>query len=81
MSTIIITVDSKEYDRLVACMVKARRQSLGVTVAQLAKASGIARPSIEAIESGGATTHVERHHISVALGWLSNNRVATGLAM
>ena len=55
MST-IITVDTKEHDRLVASTVKPMRHSLGATVAQLAKASGVPHPSIEAIERGGAAT-------------------------
>jgi DNA-binding XRE family transcriptional regulator len=79
VSTIIITVNSKEHDRLVDSTVQAMRRSVGATVAQLAKASGIPRPSIEAIEAGGTTTRAERHDITVALGWLSNNRVAKAL--
>ena len=79
MSTIIITVDSKERDRLVASTVKPMRQSLGVSVGQLAKESGIARLSIEAIERGGAATRVELCDITVALAWLSTNRVARAL--
>ena len=81
MRTIIITVDSKERDRLVASAVKPMRQSLGVSVGQLAKESGIARLSIEAIERGGATTRVELRDITVALAWLSTNRVARALTM
>jgi DNA-binding XRE family transcriptional regulator len=72
----IITVDTKEHDRLVASTVKPLRQSLGATVAQLAKASGIPRPSIVPIERGGAATGVELRDITVALAWLSTNRVA-----
>lgn len=78
MSTIIITVDTKEHDRLVASTVQAMRQSLGVTVPELSRASGIPCPDIEAIERGGATTRAERHDITVALAWLSNDRVAKG---
>ena len=69
MSTIIITVDSEERDRLVASTVRAMRRSLDVTVVDLAKASGIPRPRIEAIEAGGATTRAERHDITAALSW------------
>ena len=81
MSTIIdanTAVDTLEFDRLVASTVRAMRQSLGVTVAQLAKASGVPCSRIEAIERGCAATRGERHDIVVALGWLSNNRVAKG---
>ena len=81
MSTIIITVDTKEHDRLVASTVKPLRQSLGATVAQLANASGIPRGSIEAIERGGAATRVELRDITVALAWLSTNRVARALTL
>ena len=81
VSTIIddnTTVDSKEFDRLVASTVRAMRQSLGVTAAELAEASGVPRPSIEAIERGGASTRGERYDIAVAVEWLSNNCVAKG---
>ena len=81
MSTIIITVDSREPDRLFASTVRAMRRGLDVSVAQLAGASGIARRSIEAIEAGGATTHAERHHITVALGSLSSSRTTQALAV
>lgn len=79
MSTIIITVDSTEPDRLFASTVRARRQSLGVSVAQLARAAGVPSPSIEAIEATGPTTRAERQDIGAALVWLSNNRVAKAL--
>jgi len=42
------------------------------------EAPGMPRPRIEAIERGCAATRGERHDIVVALGWLSNNRVAKG---
>jgi DNA-binding XRE family transcriptional regulator len=76
VSTIIITVDTKEHDRLVASTVKPLRQSLRATAAQLARASGIPPGSIQAIERGGAATRVELPDITVALAWLSTNRVA-----
>ena len=79
MSTIIITVDSKEPNRLFASTVRAMRRSRDITEAQLASASGIARQRIEAIEAGGATTRAERHDITVALASLSSNRVAKAL--
>jgi transcriptional regulator with XRE-family HTH domain len=72
-------VDTKEFDRLVASTVQAMRQSLGVTVDELARASGVSCLSIEAIERGGATTHAERHDIADAVGWLANNCVAREL--
>jgi hypothetical protein len=46
VSTIILTVDSHEPDRLFASTVRAMRRGLDVTVPQLARASGIARQSI-----------------------------------
>ncbi len=79
MSTIIITVDSGEPDRLFASTVRAMRRSLDVTKAELARTSGIARHSIEVIEAGGATTPAQRHRITVALGSLSNNRATQAL--
>ena len=69
MSTIIITFDSKEHDRLVAGTVRAMRQSLGVTVAALAKASGIPRPRLVPIEAGGTTKRAERYDVTAALSW------------
>ena len=79
MSTIIISVDSTEPNRLFASTVRAMRRGLNVGVAALARASGIARRRIEAIEAGGATTPAQRHHITVALGSLSNNRATQAL--
>ena len=70
------TVDTKEFDRLVCHTVRAMRQSLGVTVAELAAASGLPHADIEAIERGGTTTRAERQDIAVAVCWLSNNAVA-----
>lgn len=79
MSTIIINVDPKEPDRLFASTVRAMRRSLDITEAQLARASGIARQRIEAIEAGELTTRAERHDITVALASLSSNRVVKAL--
>ena len=82
MSTIIddnTAVDTLEFDRLVASTVRAMRQSLGVTVAELSKASGVRRSGIEAIERGGASTRAQRYDIAVAVEWLSNNRAAKRL--
>lgn len=80
MSTIIITVDSKEPDRRFASTIRAMRRSLGATEARLSRASGIGRQRIEVIETGGATTRAERHEISVALAKLSRHRAAKTLA-
>jgi hypothetical protein len=66
VSTIIITVDSKEPNWLFASTVRAMRRSLDITEAQLARASGIARQRIEAIEAGGATTGAERQPVFIA---------------
>ena len=52
MSTIIITVDTKEPDRLYASTVRAMRRGLGVSAAELATAAGIPLPRLEAIEAG-----------------------------
>lgn len=73
------TIDTKEFDRLVCSTVLAMRRSLGVTVAELATASGLRRADIEAIERGGTTTRAERQDIAVAVCWLSNNAVAKRL--
>lgn len=80
MSTIIITVDTKEPDRLLASTVRAMRRSLDVSAAELAMAAGIALPRLDAIEAGDTTTRDERHTITDALGWLSNHRVARALS-
>jgi len=79
VSTIIITVDSKEPDRLFASTVRAMRRGLDVSAAVVAKAAGIPLPRLEAIEAGDTTTRDERHTITDALSWLSNNRVARAL--
>lgn len=73
------TIDTAEFDRLICSTVQAMRLSLGATVAGLAKASGVPRARIEAIERGGVTTRAERQDIAVALCWLSNNAVAKRL--
>ena len=72
-------VDGKEFDRVVTSTVLAMRRSLGVTTAELAKASGIPTSSIEAIERGGTSTRAERHDIATAVGWLSNHNTAQRL--
>jgi len=72
-------IDTAEFDRLIRSTVLAMRLSLGATVAGLAKASGLPRTRIEAIERGGVTTRAERQDIAVALCWLSNNAVAKRL--
>lgn len=46
----------------------------GIGTAELAKASGIRRPSIEAIEKGRATTASERHDLAAGFAWIANNR-------
>jgi len=56
----ITTIDSGE-------MVKAIRLGLSVEVSELAKASGLRRKRIEAIEAGRATTAEERHHIAAGV--------------
>ncbi len=72
--------DPTHYHLQVGTTVQAMRRSLDVTVAELARASGIPHRSLAAIEGGGATTRAQRHDIAVALGWLSTNRVAKGSA-
>ncbi len=81
MTTIIVEsgVDTQEFDRLVSSTVKAMRHSLGVSGAELAKASGLPYPRIEAIERGGTTTRSERHDIANAVAWLSNHARARAL--
>ncbi|MEO6144198.1 MAG: helix-turn-helix transcriptional regulator [Dermatophilaceae bacterium] len=81
MTTIIMEsgVDTDEFDRLVSSTVQAMRHSLGVSGDELAKASGIPSPRIEAIERGGTTTRSERHDIANAVAWLSNHARARAL--
>ena len=82
MSSIIsenTAVDGKEFDRLVTSTVLAMRRSLGVTTAELARASGIPCSSIEAIERGGTSTRAERYDIATGIGWLSNRNTAQRL--
>ena len=50
-------------------------RELGISTADLAKASGIRRPSIEAIERGRATTAKERHDIAAGFAWIANHGV------
>lgn len=69
------TVDTQEFDRHVCRTVLAMRRSLGVTMAELAAASGLPLADIEAIERGGTTTRAERQDIAVAVCWLSNKTV------
>lgn len=54
-------------------IIGAAREGLGVTTADLAKACGIRRPSIEAIERGRGTTADERNHLSAGIAWLATN--------
>lgn len=70
------TVDTQKFDRHVCRTIQAMRRSLGVTVAELAAASGLPHTEIEAIERGRTTTRAERQDIAVAVCWLSNNAVA-----
>jgi len=72
-------VAGKEFDRLVTSTVLAMRRSLGVTAAELARASGVPCSSIEAIERGGTSTRAERYDIATAVGWLSNHNTAQRL--
>ena len=51
-------------------MVKAIREGLSVEVSELAKASGLRRKRIEAIEAGRATTAEERHDIAAGVASL-----------
>jgi DNA-binding XRE family transcriptional regulator len=71
--------DTVEFTRLVASTVRAMRQSLGVTVEEMANASGVLSSRIEAIEGGGASTRAERHDLAVGVAWLSNICVAKRL--
>jgi DNA-binding XRE family transcriptional regulator len=82
MSSIIsenTAVEGEEFDRLVTRTVLAMRRSLGVTTAELARASGVPCSSIEAIERGGTSTRAERYDIATAIGWLSNHNTAQRL--
>lgn len=73
------SVDTMEFDQRVASTVQAMRASLGVTVSDLAKASGVPRQRIQAIEFGNTTTRSERHEIADAVAWLSNHALARSL--
>jgi DNA-binding XRE family transcriptional regulator len=82
MSSIIsenTAIDGEEFDRLVTSTILAMRRSLGVTTAELARASGVPCSSIEAIERGGTSTRAERYDIATAIGWLSNRHTAQRL--
>lgn len=72
--------DSLHHNQEVGNTIQAMRLSLGVTVAELARASGVPGPTLAAIEQGGATTRAQRDEIAVAVGWLSNHRIARGPA-
>lgn len=72
-------IDDGEFDRLVARTVQDMRQSLDVTVTELAKASGVPRTAIEAIERGAGSTRAERYDIAMAVERLSNNCLARRL--
>ena len=72
-------VDASEFDRLVASTVRGMRQSLDVTVTELARASGVPVPAIEAIERGAGSTRAERYDIAMAVEWLSNSCLARRL--
>lgn len=72
-------IDDGEFDRLVASTVRDMRQSLDVTVTELAKASGVPRTAIEAIERGDGSSRAERHDLAMAMEWLSNNCLARRL--
>ena len=74
-----IAAHDHESNRLVGNTVQAMRLSLGVTVDELSKASGVPCPNIDAIERGEATTRAERHDIAIAVAWLADNHVAKGL--
>ena len=81
MSTIVSddTFDIKDFGGLVATTVQAMRESLGVTVDDLAQASGIPCRRIQDIERGDTTTYAERHDIAVAVGWLSIHALGRAL--
>ncbi len=55
-------------------VVKAAREIAGISTAELARLSGMRRPSIEAIEKGRATTPVERHALAATFAWIGNHR-------
>jgi DNA-binding XRE family transcriptional regulator len=65
--------DRQQGNRLTGPMVQAMRLSLGVTVAELAKTSGVLCSSLEAMERGTATTATERRAISTGFAWLLND--------
>lgn len=54
-------------------VVKAAREIAGISTAELAKISGMRRPSIEAIEKGRATTPAERFNLAATFAWIGKN--------
>lgn len=66
----LITVDTRQPNRLFGDVIQAARRGLSATTAELTKASGIPCPSLEAIERGRATTPGGRHDLSVGLASL-----------
>ncbi len=50
--------------------VREIREGLNVTTGQLAKAAGIHRTSIQAIECGRCVTDDEFHHLAAGAAWL-----------
>lgn len=56
-------------------VVRIAREVAGISTAELARISGIRRPSIEAIEKGRATTAKERHDIAAGFAWIANHGV------
>lgn len=56
-------------------VVRAMREGAGISTADLARVTGIRRPSIEAIEKGRATTPTERHDLACGFAWIANNGI------
>ena len=63
MSTIIITADSGEADRLFASTVRAMCRGLDATEDQLVRASGIGRQRLQTIETGGTTARADMSQV------------------
>ena len=57
-------------------IVKAAREALKISTADLARVSGMRRPSIEAIEKGRATTAKERHDLAATIAWIASHGVS-----
>ena len=76
-------VESHERTGNIGAVVRGMREGLGATVAELARATGLRRPSIVSIERGRGTTVAERQDLAAGVARLAinRNRFTAGVAM